>query len=231
MLEEFGPEIWLASGPMLTAAAGFHYPTRMAVIRLAKGDLVLWSPTALSDELRVAVEALGTVRYLVPPNSLHHTFLGDWQQAFPEAMVLAPPGLREKRRDIRLDGDFGDVPIAAWAGEIETVIVRGNRITTEVVFFHRRSGTAIFTDLIQSFPAGWFTGWRALVARLDLMVAKEPSVPRKFRVAFTDRRAAREAIKHILAWPTKKVLIAHGPPIIEDGQAFLHRAFRWLSAQ
>lgn len=229
MLEEFGPEIWLASGPMLTAAAGFHYPTRMAVIRLANGDLVLWSPTALSDGLRAAVEALGTVRYLVPPNSLHHTFLGDWQQAFPEAMVLAPPGLREKRRDIRFDGDFGDAPIAAWAGEIETVILRGNRITTEVVFFHRRSGTAIFTDLIQSFPAGWFTGWRALVARLDLMVAKEPSVPRKFRVAFTDRRAAREALKHILAWPTKKVLIAHGPPIIEDGQAFLRRAFRWLS--
>jgi len=229
MLEEFGPEIWLVSGPMLTAAAGFHYPTRMAVIRLANGDLVLWSPTALSDGLRAAVEALGTVRYLVPPNSLHHTFLGNWQQAYPEAMVLAPPGLREKRGDIRFDADFGDAPIAAWAGEIETVILRGNRITTEVVFFHRRSGTAIFTDLIQSFPAGWFTGWRALVARLDLMVAKEPSVPRKFRVAFTDRRAAREALKHILAWPTKKVLIAHGPPIIEDGQAFLHRAFRWLS--
>ncbi len=229
MLKEFGPEIWLANGPTLTAAAGFHYPTRMAVIRLTNGELVVWSPIELSDALRAAVQALGTVRYLAPPNSLHHTFLGDWQRAYPEAGVFAPPGLREKRKDIRFDGDFSDAPIAAWAGEIETAILRGNRITTEVVFFHCRSGTTIFTDVIQSFPPDWFAGWRALVARMDLMVAKEPSVPRKFRVAFTDRRAAREALRRILAWPTKKVLMAHGPPIIDDGQAFLRRAFRWLS--
>lgn len=229
MLQEFGPNIWIADGPTVTAAAGFHYPTRMAVIRLTNGDLVLWSPTALTDELRAAVEALGTVRYLVPPNSLHHTFLGDWQRVYPDAKAYAPPGLREKRKDIRFDGAFSDGPIAAWAEEINLAIMWGNRITTEVVFFHRESGTTIFTDLIQQFPPGWFKRWRALIARLDLMVAAEPSVPRKFRVAFTDRRAAREALQRILAWPTKKVLIAHGPPITDDGKAFLRRAFRWLA--
>lgn len=101
MLTEFGPNIWIADGPTVTAAAGFHYPTRMAVIRLTSGDLVLWSPTALTDDLRAEVETLGAVRYLVPPNSLHHTFLGDWQRAYPDATVYAPPGLREKRKDIR----------------------------------------------------------------------------------------------------------------------------------
>ena len=78
-------------------------------------------------------------------------------------------------------------------------------------------------------PSGWFKGWRALIARLDLMTAAEPTVPRKFRVAFTDRRAARESLRRILAWPTEKVIIAHGPPITDDGQAFLRRAFRWLA--
>jgi len=229
MLTEFGPNIWIADGPTVTAAAGFHYPTRMAVIRLTSGDLVLWSPTALTDDLRAEVETLGAVRYLVPPNSLHHTFLGDWQRAYPDATVYAPPGLREKRKDIRFDADFSDGPIAAWAGEIDHAIMWGNRITTEVVFFHRQSGTAIFTDLIQQFPRGWFKGWRALIARLDLMTAAEPTVPRKFRVAFTDRRAARESLRRILAWPTEKVIIAHGPPITDDGQAFLRRAFRWLA--
>ncbi|MGO4833630.1 DUF4336 domain-containing protein [Rhizobiaceae sp. 2RAB30] len=229
MLKEFGPNIWIAEGLTVTAAAGFHYPTRMAVIRLANGDLVLWSPTALLDDLRTEVETLGAVRYLVPPNSLHHTFLGDWQRVYPDAKVYAPTGLREKRKDIRFDGDFSDSPMTAWAGEIDLAIMRGNRITTEVVFFHRQSGTAIFTDLIQQFPRGWFKGWRALVARLDLMVAAEPTVPRKFRVAFTDRRAARECLRRILAWPTEKVIIAHGPPITDDGQAFLRRAFHWLA--
>jgi hypothetical protein len=228
VLLPFGPDIWIADGPIVTAAAGFHYPTRMAVIRLKNGDLVLWSPVKPSQELRRAVEALGVVRFLVPPNALHHTFLGDWQRAYPEARIHAPPGLREKRKDIEFEGDFTDDGIAAWSGQIDIVIVRGNRITTEVVLFHRTSGTAIFTDLLQQFPAGWFRGWRSLIARLDLMVADEPTVPRKFRVAFTDRRAARESVVSILAWPTTKVLIAHGPPVTADGQAFLRRAFRWL---
>lgn len=229
MLKEFGPNIWIAEGPTVTAAAGFHYPTRMAVIKLANGDLVLWSPTALTHDLGAAVEALGAVRYLVPPNSLHHTFLGDWRRAYPDAQVYAPPGLREKRKDIRFDADFSDEPITAWTEEIDHAIMWGNRIMTEVVFFHRQSGTAIFADLIQQFPRGWFRGWRALVARLDLMTAAEPAAPRKFRVAFTDRRAAREPLRRILDWPTEKVIMAHGPPITGDGKAFLRRAFRWLA--
>jgi hypothetical protein len=228
VLTEFGPNIWIAAGSTITAAAGFQYPTRMAIIRLTNGDLILWSPIEFSDRLHTAVRTLGAVRYLVAPNSLHHTFLGDWQKVYPEAKVYASPGLREKRKDIRFDGDFRDGPLAAWAGEIDVAIMWGNRITTEVVFFHRLSETTIFTDLLQQFPPGWFKGWRSLIARLDLMTGNEPSVPRKFRVAFTDRHTAREALQRILAWPTKKVLIAHGEPVVENGRAFIKRAFGWL---
>lgn len=61
------------------------------------------------------------------------------------------------------------------------------------------------------------------------MLAAEPAVPRKFRVAFTDRHAARQSLERILAWPTDRVIMAHGPLIAKDGQAFLRRAFRWLA--
>ena len=228
MLTRFGPEIWITDGPVVTAAAGFHYPTRMAVLRLKNGDLALWSPVALDTALRAHIETLGTIRYLIAPNSLHHIFLADWHRAFPDAAVFAPPGLREKRSDITFSGEIGAAALPGWDGEIDVVVVRGNRITTEAVFFHRASRTAIFTDLLQQFPAGWFTGWRAIVARLDLMLGPEPTVPRKFRLAFTDRTAAREGLRHILGWPTKKVLIAHGTPVTKNGQAFLQRSFRWL---
>lgn len=230
-MQAFGPNIWIAEGPTVTAAAGFAYPTRMAVIRLARGDLVIWSPVALSEALATAVNALGMVRFLVAPNGLHHSFLADWQQAYPDATVCAPPGLREKRRDIRFDVDFSDGPVAEWAGEIEFAIMWGNGITTEVVFFHDASRTTIVTDLIQQFPPGWFSGWRALVARLDLMLADEPTVPRKFRLAFTDRQAARQSLATILAWPTERVIMAHGPLIPSDGQAFLRQAFGWLAGR
>lgn len=228
MLKPHGQDIWIADGPDVTAFLGFHYPTRMAVIRLAGGGLFVWSPTALSDDLRAGVNALGDVRYLVAPNALHHVFLADWKRAYPAAEIHGAPGLAQARSDISLDGELEDDAASGWASDIDQVVVRGNRITTEVVFFHRASRTVIFTDLLQQFPPGWFKGWRALVAKLDLMTGPEPAVPRKFRAAFSDRRAARTAIDRILAWHAESVMMAHGKPVTKDAQAFLVRAFSWL---
>lgn len=229
MLEQFAPEIWIAGGPTVTTA-GFPYPTRMAVIRLAGGALFVWSPVALSDALRAEVDDLGEVRYLIAPNSLHHVFLEAWRRAYPAARLYAAPGLGRRRKDLSFDGELGDIPAAEWADEIDQVVFGGNLITTEVVFFHRASRTVLFTDLIQQFKPGWFRGWRALVARLDLMTGPEPEVPRKFRNTFVDRRLARAALQRILAWPADRVLMAHAPPVTAGGQAFIARAFRWLAA-
>lgn len=226
-LKPFGTDLWLADGPR-ASVAGFHYPTRMAVVRLPDGGLWIWSPVALTPALRAAVEALGEVRWLIAPNSLHDLHLADWRAAFPNAPLHAAPGLAAARPDLAVDAELGDAPSPAWAEAIDQAPVRGNRITTEVAFFHRPSGTVLFTDLLQQFPPGWFRGWRALVAWLDLMTEPEPSVPRKFRLAFTDRRAARESLERILAWPARAVVMAHGRPVEQDGRAFLARAFAWL---
>ncbi|ACL55522.1 DUF4336 domain-containing protein [Methylobacterium nodulans] len=230
MLKEFGHAIWTANGSDVVAMLGFHYPTRMVVISLSGENLFVWSPVALTEDLRADVDALGKVRYLVAPNSLHHLFIADWKHAYPDARIYAAPGLQEKRKDIAFDDELDGASVPEWSGEIEYVVVRGNAITSEAVFFHRKSGTVIFTDLIQQFPAGWFSGWRSIVAKWDLMLGPEPSVPRKFRAAFTNRHAARGSLERILAWPSEKVLMAHGTPVIEDSQAFLRRAFRWLVA-
>lgn len=227
-LRQFGPEIWLADGAQVEVV-GFHYPTRMAVIRLAAGGLLVWSPVALSDGLRNELAALGEVRHLIAPNTLHDRWLADWQAAFPSATLHAAPGLERRRPDLRIDAALADVPPPAWAAEIDQVVVPGNRITTEVVFFHRPSGTVLFTDLLQQFPRRWFRGWRALVARLDLMTGDEPAVPRKFRMAFVDRPAARAAVRRILEWPSSKLLVAHGAPVVHDVGAVVARAFRWLA--
>lgn len=229
MLEPFADDIWLADGPVVDGAAGFRFPTRMALLRLPDGGLFAWSPVALSDDLRAAVEALGPVRRIAPPNSLHHLFLPDWIAAFPEAKVHAPPGLRAKRPDIAFDADLGDAPDPDWAGVIDQAVIRGNRITTEVVFLHAPSGTALFADLLQQLPRDWFSGWRAAVARLDLMTGTEPAVPRKFRLAFRDKAAARASVAEVLGWPVAKVVIAHGPPVEAEGAALLRRAFGWLT--
>lgn len=227
VLQPFGPDIWLSDGPVVDVI-GFRYPTRMAVIRLPGDDLLVWSPTALSQDLRRQIDSLGVVRHLVAPNSLHHLFVREWKEAYPHATLHAAPGLIERRPDLEIDVELNRERPPLWPEEIDYVLVGGNRITTEAVFFHRRSRTVLFTDLLQQFPPGWFRGWRAIVAKLDLMTGAEPAVPRKFRAAFTDRAVAREALGQIMGWPSEKVVMAHGPPIERNGQAFLARAFRWL---
>jgi hypothetical protein len=224
-LQPFGPGIWLAAGGE-AQVAGFRYPTRMAVVRLASGGLWVWSPVALTPPLRAAVEALGEVTFIIAPNSLHDLHIGEWRSAYPQARLHAAPGLRGHTPDAILT----DVAPPDWAADLDQALMAGNAITTEVVFFHRPSATVLFTDLIQQFPPGWFRGWRALVARLDLMTQIEPAVPRKFRLAFTDRKAARAALARILAWPADKVVMAHGTPVTHGGAAFLARAFAFLAA-
>jgi len=227
MLTPFGPGLWIADGPE-AVVFGFAYPTRMAVIRLAGGGLLLWSPVAISEALREEVATLGPVQEIVAPCASHHLALADWQAAFPQARLHAAPGLRAKRPDLAFDAELGEDPDPAWAESLDQVMV-GNRIADEVVFFHRDSRTAIFADLLQRIPPATFSGWRAVVARLDRMTGPEPQVPRKFRLALAGRRDAAVAMARILDWPTERVLMAHGAPVAADGGAVLRRAFRRLA--
>ncbi len=228
-LQPFGDGLWIADGPCVSVL-GFDYPTRMAVIALPGGGLLLWSPIACTPALRAEIDALGPVRHILSPNHLHHLFLAEWFEAYPDAARHAPKGLREKRRDLDFTHDLGTAPYPDWHGVLDQQPIRGNRITTEWVFHHRPSRTTLFCDLLQQFPDSAFTGWRRIVARLDKMIGAEPSVPRKFRLAFVDRAAARADIAQTLAWPTERVLMAHGTPVTAKGQALLHRAFGWLKA-
>jgi hypothetical protein len=227
-LQPFGPNVWLVDGPVVSAGGGFRYPTRMAVIQLTDGALFVWSPVSLSDVLRREVEALGPVRFLIAPNSLHDRFIAEWKHAYPEARVYAAPGLRRRGDDLGRPVELGETPPPEWSAEIDQAPMRGNLITTEVLFFHRPSATLLVTDLIQHFAPTWFTGWRAVIAKLDLMSAPEPEVPRKFRVAFVDRSVARRGLERVLSWPIERVVMAHAKPVPAEGHAFVRRAFRWL---
>ncbi|WP_203293588.1 DUF4336 domain-containing protein [Maricaulis parjimensis] len=218
----------LMDGPTVTGLGGFVFPTRMVVIRLANDRLWVWSPIALDAATKQAVDALGLVSDIIAPNSLHDLALTDWHAAYPSARLHAAPGLAKKRLDLDFATTLSDASDPAWAGEIDQVVVPGNAITTEVVFFHRASGTVIVTDLLQEFPPDWFTGWRRWIARWDGMTRHTLSVPNKFRLAFTDKPAARPAMARIREWPCEQLVVAHGPVVHEDAQAVLDQAFAWL---
>ena len=91
-LIEFAPNVWIVEGPAVSFF-GFPYPTRMAVIRLTEGDdygrAWIWSPVEISDELASEVEArAGKVKYIMSPNKIHHIFLKQWTDRYPDAIGM-----------------------------------------------------------------------------------------------------------------------------------------------
>ncbi len=226
-LESFGPDLYVADGPTVSFF-GFRYPTRMAVARLSGGNVWVWSPVALTDELAESVEAIGPVRFIVSPNKIHHLFLAEWTSRWPDAGLYAPPGLAKKRTDLSFDVKLGDGPDPAWAADIDQVIFRGSLVLEEVTFFHRASRTAIFCDLIQRFPAATATGWRGWVMRADGLVGEHGSTPREWRASFLRRAGARAARDKVLGWNAERLLIAHGDCVTTGAAAVIERALSWI---
>jgi hypothetical protein len=93
----------------------------MTVVRLPGGKLLLHSPIAADPDLVREVTALGTVAYIVAPNLLHHLFVGEWQQACPDASTYVAPGLDTKRSDLAIEGVLGDEPEPGWKDEVDQV--------------------------------------------------------------------------------------------------------------
>lgn len=227
MLEEFGPSLYVADGPTVSFY-GFPYPTRMAVAHLSDGSAWVWSPIALTDELFDAVNAIGPVRHIVSPNKLHHLFLGEWSARWPSARVYAPPGLAQRRPNLRFDVELGDEPDRAWAADIDQVIFRGSLFMEEVVFFHRASVTAIICDLIQRHPEATMTGWKGLLMRIDSLVGEHGSTPREWRASFLRRGKARSAREKVLGWKPERLLVAHGDCAQTGASTIIGKALSWI---
>lgn len=227
MLEEFGPSIYIAEGPTVSFY-GFPYPTRMAVVRLSDGNVWVWSPVALTDELAREVEAIGPVRHIVSPNKIHHLFLAEWAERWPDALLYAPPGLAQRKPEIAFAAELGDEPDSAWSADIDQVIFHGSLAMEEVVFFHRASGTAIVCDLIQRHAEQNMSGWRGMLMRLDSLVGKNGSTPREWRASFLRRGPARAARQKVLDWQPKRLLIAHGECAQTGAMEIIEKALVWL---
>jgi hypothetical protein len=229
-----GDGIWLVDGPVI----GFRYlglelpfPTRMTVVRLADGMLWVHSPIALEPALGRALRGLGPVRQLIAPNQLHYWWLGDWRRAYPDAMSFGPPGnwRRALRHGVEIDRMLDERAEAAWAGEIDQLIVAG-RLGSEAVFFHRPSRTLILADLIENFePARIASGVMRGLVRLAGCAEPDGGMPRDMRLGFLGRRKAlRRAVRHMIEWRPDRIVLAHGRWYRTGGVAELRRAFRWL---
>jgi hypothetical protein len=207
---------------------GLEVGTRMTVIRLADGRLLLHSAVALTPALRRELDALGRVCFVVAPNRVHHLYAGKVAEVYPEAQLWVAPGLERKRPDLVYVAVLGDEAPAAWKGEVDQVFFRGRPYENEVVFFHRASHTLILCDLAFNFGprADAPTRWLMKLLRSYGQFGPSKLDPLLIR----DRQAARASLERILEWDFDRVIVAHGDVLESGGHEALRQGYHWLLA-
>jgi len=223
--------IWIIEGSIVSFY-GFPYPTRCVIVRLPSGKLWIWSPIALTGEVKAKVDALGEPAHLVSPNKIHHLFLQDWKTAYPDAKLWGPKSTIAKRKDLVFEAPLETEVPANWESQFDMVRFAGSPVLDEVVFFHRPSGTAILADLSEhfsdSFLARYWKPWQHRIARLWGIVEGKGYAPLEWRLSFFNRRKARDAKARILAWQPERVIMAHGEWLRHNGTAYLEKALEWV---
>jgi hypothetical protein len=225
-LRPLADELWVADRPQ--TFYGLPVGTRMTVIRLRGGRLLLHSPVALDDALRAELDSLGQVRFAVAPNRVHHLYAGDVAKAYPGARLWVAPGLERKRPDLAFEAILGDEAPEEWRGEVDQCFFRGRPYENEVTFFHRASRTLVLCDLAFNFGPGAARPTRLLMQLLRSYGRLGPS--RLDPLLIRDRRAARESLDRILAWDFDRVIVAHGDVQERGGHALLGEGYAWLRA-
>jgi len=198
----------------------------MTIVRLADGALVVHSPIRLTDELRSAAASAGRVRFIIAPNRFHHLFVPDWQQAYPDAQTFCAPGLETKRADLKFTAILGDDPPAAWANEMDQAFMKAFPPLNEIVFFHRKTRTLIFTDLLFNI-ARHDSAYGRFLLRLD-GAFRGLAIPRSFRLLLRRRRPECAAfLNRLLSWDFDRVILAHGEIINSGAKPAVERAWRF----
>ena len=234
-LTEYVPgRIWLKKYPVHFAGADFF--ARTTFVRLHNGDVLVHSPCPIEEvgspfplnaTLVEELQEIGPLAHIVAPGSFHYFYVREWQEAFPDAITWICPGIERKRPELEFDWFLSDHAPDAWAGQLDQVLVRGNRFIWEVAFFDRPSKTLILTDLIENIGhrtegADWVLKlwWKTVMHMWD-----KPRPAPEYQMGWKDRAAAKRSLERILDWDFERIVVAHGDNIEVDAQAIAREAW------
>lgn len=197
---------------------GIEVGARMTVLDTGDG-LLVHSPIDVDPSV---LDPIGTPRWVLSPNKLHHLYAGRWIDAGLEAW--AAPGLPDKRPDLAFAGVI-DSQEHPFGGGISVHPMRCFPFANEVVVLHRPSRTLVVTDLVFHFTehAPFLT--RAAMCALGGYPGCRTTVLEW--VGF-DRAVAREEVGALLALDFDRLIMAHGEIIDTGGKDALRGAMAWL---
>lgn len=217
------------------------------------GSLAVFSPTALTDEVKAKVTLMGgELKYIAALDIEHHIYIGPWQKEYPGAKVLGPEGLMQKRKKQHNE----DVPITEFTAkdkdsikvdedfdknfDVEYVDAHANK---ELVFNYKPDKTLIEGDLLFNLPATEQfskTGEPAASGILTKMFSyfnntKGTALGQKrfiwYAISAGDRPSYNKSVSKIAKWDFDRIIPCHGDIIETGGKGIFDKIMEWhLSA-
>lgn len=224
MLQQLHENLWIADMP--ASRLGFEFGARMTIARLKNKKLWVHSPIELAP-FQNELDALGEIGFVVSPFRFHYMHLPEFAAAYPNAKFFAPPGMNmEKMKEVRFAGRLKDGPRLEWKDDLDQLIVKGNALDNEVVFFHKPSRSLIVADLCFNIPPDRSKATNVIAGALGVLDHMAPS--RNFKVMTRNRSLVRQTIKRILKWDFERVILSHGDIVESDAKAKFKDAFAYL---
>lgn len=227
MLDQIAPNLYAAE-TNLRLGPGIVFPTRMTAVDIS-GDLLLYSPLEIDEELEADLRSLGEVRWIIAPNDHHHLFAASAAEAFPEAEVWGTEGAAANEPGVDFDGSLSELaasPPEAWSEALQLLELQGTRFWHEFVLHFMPGDTLLCADFvfnIQSPPNRltsfvlWLVGGRGKLAQTRT----------ERWIMVRDRAAFAESVSQILAWECDRIVMAHGDIVETDGYRRLREVTRW----
>lgn len=224
-LERLDTDRWVYEEPL--TFLGTRINRLMTVVRLSDGQLFVQSPAELTPALREALDDLGDVRFVVPTSELHgHLYMEQYRAAYPDAELLAAPGLPARRTDLRFDGLLGSTTDPRWKADVDQTALMGNWWVTELAFFQRPSGTVVLGDMGYHIIEHSSIEMR-LLGRLG-GIYRRICQPLEYRLTVRNAETLRHGVRTLLAWEFDRVVPGHGDVVESGGKGAVADGLRWL---
>lgn len=222
--------IWVAEQNL--KYSGLEVGTRMTVIRLENGELVVISPIKVDETTITKINEVGKVGTIIAPNLYHHLSISDFKSIYLDAKIFAAPGLESKRQDINFDriltqgklGTQDEIEYFLFEG-FKTLDFKGAFPLNEIVFFHRGSQTLILTDTAFHFDESFPFTTQLTMKLIGGYKKLEPSILEK--LAIREKQKVKNSIQKVLEWDFERVIVAHGSIIENQGKEKLIKGYEW----
>ncbi|MGB3758936.1 MAG: DUF4336 domain-containing protein [Rivularia sp. (in: cyanobacteria)] len=211
---------------------GLEVGTRMTVIRLKNGEIVVISPIKVDERTITKINELGKVDTIIAPNLYHHLSISDFKSIYSDAKIFAAPGLQFKRQDLKFDRILTQGKLGTQ-GEIEYFLFEGFKILdfkgasplNEIVFFHRESRTLILTDTAFHFDETFPFITQLTMKLIGGYKKLEPSILEK--LAIREKQKVKYSIQKLLEWDFERVIVAHGSILENQVKEKLKKGYEW----